>query len=111
MQVLRLVGVHDDPRWLGSYGRVQQWLADGADPELDIYPTVQRVMARRGAQGPPGSLDYFDLPIADAIASRTRPMPEGTHHEHHDRQGHRRGRQPAGGIFAEILERDLGGGG
>lgn len=76
-EVLRLIGVADDPRWLGDWGRVAQWLADGADPDLDIYPTVRRVMERRKSQGPPSSLSYFDKPVADAIATRTRPMPEG----------------------------------
>ncbi len=80
LQVLRLIGVADDPRWFGDYGRVAQWLADGADPDLDIFPTIQRVMARRGSRGPPGNLSYFDGPIADAIASRTKPIPEGKSH-------------------------------
>lgn len=88
MEVLRLIGVADDPRWLGNYGRVGQWLADGADPELDIYPTIRRVMARRGAQGPPASLNFFDRAIADAIASRNRPMPEG--HQNDQRRPHAR---------------------
>ena len=78
MEVLRLLGVANDPRWLGNYGRVGQWLADGADPDLDIYPTIRRVMVRRGAQGPPASLNFFDRAIADALATRLRPMPEGT---------------------------------
>lgn len=76
-QVLAAIGVLDDPRWLGSYGRVQRWLAEGFDPDLDILPTVERLMARRG-QDPPRSLAYFDQAIADAKARRLKPMPEAT---------------------------------
>lgn len=106
MEVLRLIGVADDPRWFGSYGRVQQWLASGADPDLDIYPTIQRVMTNRGTDGPPRSLAYFDRPIADAIASRTRPLPMGAFHPSKSHQ--RRGEKPAN-RFEAIVERDLRG--
>lgn len=112
MRVLSLIGVADDPRWFGSYGRVQQWLADGANPDLDIYPTVQRVMIRRGAQGPPGGLEYFDRPIADAIATRNRPMPEGKPHAHSDQRPRREtttettARRRAG--MADALARRMG---
>ena len=76
-RVLDAIGVADDPRWLGSYGRVQRWLAEGFDPELDILPTVERLMGRRG-HDPPRSLAYFDQAIADAKARRLKPMPEAT---------------------------------
>lgn len=100
MQVLRLIGVADDPRWFGNYGRVQQWLASGADPELDIYPTVQRLMAKRAGRGPPSSIDYFDGAIADAIATRTRPMPEGAPRDQH-RQTTRQPRRNGWAVVAE----------
>ena len=74
-RVLDAIGVRDDPRWLGSYGRVQRWLAEGHDPELDILPTIERLMARRG-HDPPRSLAYFDQAIAEATARRLKPMPE-----------------------------------
>jgi hypothetical protein len=75
--VLAIMAVADDPRWVGSYGRVHQWLADGCDPELDIYPTIRRVMAKRNGQGPPANLKYFDQAIADAKATRLTPLPRG----------------------------------
>lgn len=76
-RVLAAIGVADDPRWLGSYSRVQRWMADGCDPDLDILPTIERLMARRG-HDPPRSLAYFDQAIADAKARRLKPMPEAT---------------------------------
>jgi len=82
-RVLDAIGVTDDPRWLGSYGRVQRWLAEGFDPELDILPTIERLMARRG-HDPPRSLAYFDQAIADTKARRLKPMPEATPDDRHE---------------------------
>jgi len=107
-EVLRLIGVADDPRWLGDWGRVAQWLADGADPDLDIYPTVRRVIERRKSQGPPSSLSYFDKPIADAVATRNRPMPEGTPHDQRRGVQSVRPQAPAS-YFRQLLDRDLAG--
>lgn len=107
-EVLRLLGVADDPRWLGDWGRVAQWLADGADPDLDIYPTVRRVMERRKSQGPPSSLSYFDKPVADAIARRNRPMPEGKPNDQRRGVQSVRPQAPAS-RFQRILDRDLAG--
>ncbi|QCN95863.1 helix-turn-helix domain-containing protein [Azospirillum argentinense] len=109
MQVLRIVGVADDPNWLGNYSRVSKWLADGADPEQDIFPTVERIMARRGAQGPPRSLEYFDRAIADAIASRTRPLPEGNPNVER-RQVPRHPRRNAWAVAAERHAQERAGG-
>ncbi|CBS88997.1 hypothetical protein [Azospirillum lipoferum] len=107
-EVLRLIGVENDPRWFGNWGRVAQWLADGADPDTDIYPAIQRVMSRRRAQGPPRGLEYFDQAIADALATRNRPMPEGTPHE--QRRGIQSVRPSApANRFQRILDRDLAG--
>lgn len=73
-QVLEIMGVWNDPRWHGNYGRVHVWLAQGADPEADIYPTLKRMMAQRKGE-PPRSLTYFDDAIVHAITQRTRPLP------------------------------------
>jgi hypothetical protein len=55
------------------WGRVDAWLKQGAEPELDIYPTLERLKPNwRGR-----NLDYFDGAIADSIASRTKPLPAG----------------------------------
>jgi len=75
--VLNELGVsHDDPRWAGNYGLVQAWLNAGCDPELDIIPTVRRLMdgRNRKAQGPPGSLSYFTDAITRAFSDRTAPI-------------------------------------
>ncbi|MGD9884598.1 MAG: hypothetical protein AB7U95_31300 [Reyranella sp.] len=72
--VLAALGVADDPRWLGNYGRVESWLAQGADPELDILPTIRRLMARR-PNDPPRSLRYFDQAISDAVEARRQGLP------------------------------------
>lgn len=71
-KVLALCG--DSPNLL-NYGRVDSWLKAGADPELDIFPAVAAGVAKLGKA--PNSLNYFDGHVADAVARRTRPMPEG----------------------------------
>jgi hypothetical protein len=71
-RVLALCG--DSPNLL-HYARVETWLGSGADPELDIFPTITAVVAKLGKA--PSSLNYFDGPIADAVARRTKPMPTG----------------------------------
>lgn len=72
-QISILVGAEDDPRWYGNLQRIDQWLANGWDPELDIYPTVKFVMSKRTS--PPQSAKYFEQAIADAHAKRTNPSP------------------------------------
>jgi hypothetical protein len=72
-----------------SGGPVHQWLAGGAIPEVDIYPTIKRIAA--GREKPPTTLKYFTQAIADAVADRLKPMPEGNpyakpsaaHQQHH----------------------------
>jgi uncharacterized protein YdaU (DUF1376 family) len=56
---------------------IHAWLRAGADLELDIKPTVQRILAegRRIA-----SLRYFDQPILEAITERHRSLPDGGSH-------------------------------
>ncbi len=57
------------------FNRVDAWLASGADPERDIYPTIAAGLKKVGTVR---SLSYFDGMIADAIAARTRPLPAGS---------------------------------
>lgn len=77
-RVLDAMKVRNDPNWHGDGGRVRAWLADGADLERDILPTIERIMAKRNGQGPPRSLKYFDQAIVDAKATRLAPLPNGT---------------------------------
>jgi nitrogen fixation protein len=67
----------DDPNWFSRHGRVAQWLANGWDLELDILPTVTRIVASRKSRGktPARSLEFFEDAIADALAARTAPVP------------------------------------
>lgn len=54
---------------------VRQWLNGGLDPEIDIYPTLQAVMANRNGD-PPGSMAYFTKAVARAKAEREKPLPD-----------------------------------
>lgn len=82
-----------DPRWGECYARIEAllnlgvplngsrihaWLAAGADPDLDIIPTIERLLGRRNGQAPPQTLTYFDRAIADALATRLKPLASGT---------------------------------
>lgn len=78
IRVLDAMGVRNDPNWHGDGGRVRAWINDGADLELDILPTIKRIMEKRNGQEPPRSLKYFDQAIADAKATRLNPLPPGT---------------------------------
>lgn len=71
-----IIGV--DQAWPGfmDHAEPAKWLANGADPDLDIYPTIRRLMAQRG-HDPPRKWSYFRQAVADAIAARNKPMPEG----------------------------------
>lgn len=53
---------------------VQQWLEWGAIPDVDIYPTIKRIMARR--EHPPNTLKFFNDAIAEAIRNRKKPISE-----------------------------------
>jgi hypothetical protein len=55
---------------------VHAWLEGGAIPEVDIYPTIERMIAKRRDR-PPSSLSYFTQAIADSIHQRTQPLPKG----------------------------------
>ena len=71
--VLEIMGVKGDARWLGNYSMVRAWLTSGFYPELDIYPTVRRLMAAK-MDGPPKSLKYFTDAIARAHHDRTTAL-------------------------------------
>lgn len=58
---------------LTVFAEVDQWLKGGADPDTDIYPTLERLKSKWS--GP--SLKYFTQAIADSVATRTTPMPQG----------------------------------
>ena len=87
-RVLDLMGVSDDPRWIGSASRVDGWLASGADPEADIFPTVIRLMTARNGE-PPRSLKYFDAAIAEAVRDRTFTLTTATGGPSHGNHRHR----------------------
>jgi len=68
----RVEAIADNPKLL-VFGRIDRWLKDGADPEADIYPTIERLKGRwRG-----GNLEFFDGAIADSIAARKKPLQAG----------------------------------
>ncbi len=107
--IAAITGWDADPNWFGDYARIEVWLNAGWDPDLDIIPTVRRLMVGRSA--PPRSLKYFEGAIADACAARTSPIPKGspnaTHHPkptQHDRL-EAAGREALDDIFAEIDSR------
>lgn len=56
------------------FGRVDAWLKAGADPEIDIYPILKKVVANGRWNG--STLSYFDGPVAQSIADRTKPLPK-----------------------------------
>lgn len=65
---LDLIGRKGDPTV--TMGIVYQWLADGADPDKHIYPTIQSVVAdNHGAAI--GTLRYFDKAVRRAMAGRS----------------------------------------
>lgn len=94
--IAEITGWADDPRWFGNYSRLGAWIAEGWDFEMDILPTVRRVMANRKAngRGPPGDLAYFERACADAFANRTAPVKEGRA----DEQGFNRNRNPQSAV-------------
>lgn len=73
--IAEITGWANDPNWMGNYSRIEVWLSAGWHVELDILPTIRRLMAAR--DGPPRSLNYFEQAIADAHKTRMKPVPEG----------------------------------
>jgi len=76
--LIEAAGASIDPTRYGlqDLSRPFAWLADGCDLDLDILPAVRRVAARASPMAIKG-WNYFDGPVADAKANRTKPMPEG----------------------------------
>ena len=72
-----------------SFARPCAWIETGASWGLDVLPAV----AAAAARAKPKSIrtwSYFDAAVADAQASRNRPMPEGNSHERtHSRRSDR----------------------
>lgn len=59
-----------------DYGVLSQWFANGWDPDLDIYPTVERLASRPGFKLK--TMGYFTEAIGETFATRTTPVPAGT---------------------------------
>lgn len=81
-RITDMMGVTNDPRWLGNWSTVSVWLAQGFDAELDILPTVAAMVdrCRRTGKPMPGSLKYFSRAIEEnhraRIASGVTPAPK-----------------------------------
>lgn len=60
-KVTDLMGVTNDPRWLGNWSQVQGWIAEGFDADMDILPTVATTVEklRRVGRSMPKTLNYF----------------------------------------------------
>lgn len=71
-RVTDLMGVTNDPRWLGNWSTVSVWLSQGFDPDLDILPTVAATVERlkRTGKAMPGSLKYFSRAIEENHKAR-----------------------------------------
>lgn len=62
---------------LATLSQPLSWLAQGADLELDVLPTIRRLCENK----PPGAVNgwgYFTRAIAQAKAERESPLPEVT---------------------------------
>lgn len=72
-RIATILGVKDDPRWLGTYQVCAGWLAEGFDVEADIIPTVSALWERKREKGepPPGTLKYFTKAIRQTHVERT----------------------------------------
>jgi uncharacterized protein YdaU (DUF1376 family) len=66
-KVTDLMGVTDDPRWLGNWSMVQAWLNEGFSPETDILPTVATIVQKlkRSNRAMPSTLNYFTKAIRE----------------------------------------------
>lgn len=67
MAALRTAGLEHGT---ADYGEVAVWLARGADPDLDIYPTIIALTEKRRSTGPPSSLRYFSNAVLQAMEER-----------------------------------------
>lgn len=61
------------PGWCGAPMRIQAWLDHGWSPEL-IRVGAREAMGRK-RDGPPDTVNYFEKPIARAVAKQTSPLP------------------------------------
>lgn len=61
---------------------VHSWLNAGADPVQDIIPTIRRIV--ESGKSPPTTLNYFEKPVMQALANRTRTaqIPEAERTKH-----------------------------
>lgn len=74
-EIPKIIGWDKSPTpW--SLSGLDQWIANGWDYELDILPTIRRLMQNKRGP-PPKTLKYFEQAIADAHAERHRPLPKG----------------------------------
>lgn len=71
-----VAGLSRLPETVRNLATVEGWLADGFDPERDIYPAVREVTATATAEV--GSFAYFTKAIVRHHAARTTPKQEST---------------------------------
>jgi hypothetical protein len=92
-RVTDMMGVTNDPRWLGNWSTVSVWLAQGFDPEFDILPTVAATVDRlkRTGKPMPGSLKYFSRAIEEnhkaRLATGESPAQKSTREFYSARKG------------------------
>jgi hypothetical protein len=74
-KVLRALGAtSNDRKWTRQLHRLNKWLADGFDLDLDILPTISRLSDAARQRGKSiSSLNYFNQAIAKAHAERLAP--------------------------------------
>lgn len=67
------------PGLAGSLGMLQAWLADGADLDRDILPTITRICCglQSKGRGPPRNFSYFRQAVADTKATNEQGLPHG----------------------------------
>lgn len=106
-QIAEVVGWKDDPRWMGNYSRLLIWIDHGWDFDLDILPTIKKIMAKKTGSRP-SSLNYFEKAIADAVETRLRPLPTGQSQrpQREEKKSHSRKMLEVSARVAEKLERD-----
>lgn len=74
-KIYAIAGMDQNPNYFGENWRIDSWLASGWDVEMDILPTIKRLMSKKDT--PPSTIKYFETAIADAHASRLAPVPKG----------------------------------
>lgn len=72
-RVRDVIGWSEDP---SDISRLDSWLTAGCDLEIDILPTIKRVLAKKKGEAPK-TLKYFESAIADNYAHRITPMKKG----------------------------------